>query len=86
MAGGVMSADVSAATDEKSASALEAPSCMKPEVREYEIRGKSEATMAPESVRVTVLPDTEMDKTVGEDATPDSEKSPRGGRCIRDLL
>ena len=74
--GGVMSADVSTATDEKSASGLVETSCTKPEVREYESRGESEVTMVLESVSVTVMPDTEMEETVGEEATPDSEKSP----------
>ena len=32
--------------------------------------------MALESVSVTVMPDTEMEETVGSDATSDSEKSP----------
>ena len=76
MAGGVMSADVSTVTDEKSASGLVETSCTKPEVREYESRGESEVTMVLESVSVTVMPDTEMEETVGEEATPDSEKSP----------
>ena len=76
MEGGVMSADVSTATDEKSASGLVETSCTKPEVREYESRGESEVTMVLESVSVTVMPDTEMEETVGEEATPDSEKSP----------
>ena len=76
MEGGVMSADVSTVIDEKLASELKEASCTKPEVREYESRGESEVTMADDSVRVTVLPDTEMEETVGEDATPDSEKSP----------
>ena len=76
MEGGVMSADVSTVIDEKLASELFETSCMEPKEREYESRGKSEVTMADDSVRVTVLPDTEMEETVGEDATPDSEKSP----------
>ena len=76
MEGGVMSAIVFTAMDEKPARVFKEASRMEPDVREYESRGESEATMALESVSVTVLPDTEMEETDGEEATPDSEKSP----------
>ena len=76
MAGGVMSAVVSTARSAKSASGFEDASRTKPAVCPYESTGASEARMVPESASVTVLPETDTDRTVGDEATPDSEKSP----------